>query len=45
MPLVAIKQILLNIYLFLIFIVRVKRSAIWEYVEETVYRKFEIKLS
>ena len=39
MPLAAIKQIILNIFSF-----RVKRSTVWEYVEEKVYRKFEIKL-
>ena len=40
MPLAAIKQIILNIFFFSCK----KISTIWEYVEEKVYRKFEIKL-
>ena len=40
MPSSAIKQIILN---FLFFSCK-KISIIWEYVEEKVYRKFDIKL-
>ena len=40
----AIKQIILNIFFFFFFFWRKTISTIWKYVEEKVYRKFEIKL-
>ena len=44
MPLSAIKQIIQIFLFFLIFFSSKTISTIWEYVEEKVYRKFEIKL-
>ena len=47
MPLTAIKQIILifnYFFVLILFFTCKKMSTIWEYMEENVYRKFEIKL-